>query len=474
MAEQVTPWQSVAEDVLAAVAVDQKAFERVAYEYGVLRNHFPPGPWRKTYHAVSGLWQSDDVVTITAIHDWLNGDVSLEWLSGHVYAQDGVALGGDVLRTHAIRLKRRAAQEHQLIALRNGAQALERAQTDDERDEVVGRVISALDAEVNDTVQDATAEAVGARFAALMESEPEHILPTGITWLDNNTGGMQRRQIWWIAAAYKMRKSTLMRNMVIGALRNGAQVTVGIREGYQAQFAAQVIVMLAVEWLLREGLYSQRDKHGRPLNLITAAQLLTLHNRYKSVLDKRQVAAITHGIREFRSWDRNLRIYDSQEANGGLSDLHSIQTMVNRDVTLYGTDVVFLDYLQLFDAGRSSIFENVSYLSQQLQQLAAKKNVAMVVLAQLNEESVKGHNSSHSPGVKGGGDPAATADFLFQTGYPLDEVGNHDTTQLRIAIKLARHGESGKSENFPLHEASGLILPHDSTPAPDFGGGFGA
>jgi len=456
--QQPTPWQIAADEILACVLRDIQLWADVRFEYGVRPEHFPPGQWRDTFTAVDELHTHDKAVHITTVIDRCDGRVSSEWLSARMVAYSE-AMRGERLRANSEIVRGRSEAYANMLALSSGIEALKTAEDDTARRHVVGDVISKLNRHTGDTIQNATAAGVAARFEAMMNTEPEPLLSTGIEWLDNNTGGFQRRQIWWVAAAYKKRKSTLLRNMAIGALRKGASITIAAREGTQNLLAAQMVAMVAVEWLLARGLYAENDARGIPLNQISAAQLHRLKKRYRTVLHKHQVEAIDAGIKEFRLWGEKLRIYDPSQRNGGLSDFASFQMIVYRDLQKYGIDIAFADYFQLFGAGRKTLYEDTAFMARQSQQMAADHDFALVMLAQLNEESVKGNNESHSPGVKGGGDPAATADLLLSTDYPKDASGDPVCDQLRVKIRLARHGEAGKWQDFPIHPATGLILP---------------
>lgn len=469
---QPTPWQLSADEVLAVVMRDAAEYRRARFELALMVADFPPGPWQDVFRAVDSLYFEEQPIHITAIMDRCP-TASLEWVTARWALFNGAALTGPTLDSNVSILKARSRAFAQLNAMSAAIADLRKADSDDDRAAVIGRVITQLSSEFTDTFADATALGAGERFEAYMQGEPEPVITTGLRWLDNNTGGLQRGQNWWIASAYKMRKSTLMRNMALAAARSGAQVTIAAREGSQQLLNAQFVAMLAVEYLIKQGHYNERDAHGIPLNAISATLLLRLKRRFRTQLDPRQVAAVDYGIQEFKRLGKRLRIYDSTPENGALSDLASVQTVVLRDREMYGLDVLFVDYLQLLDGNRSSIYENVSHAAQQLQHMAQRHNMAAVVLAQLNEEAVRGNNNSHSPGVKGGGDPAAAADFLFQTGYPMDAEGNAMKDMLRVQIKLARHGAYGQAESFPMHEASGLLMVGAAQPAPappDLGG----
>jgi archaellum biogenesis ATPase FlaH len=459
MSEQnPTPWEISADEVLAVLLRNDKAYQQACYEWSLKAFHMPPGPRRFTMHAINALRRANEPVHIAALVDRSDGQVTPGWLAERVAAYSEAMLG-ERFKSNVEICRSRAKAYQDVTNMQYAIDELKKAGDEDERRRIVGEVISNLGTEADTSIEDSTATATAARFLDMLDAPPLPTLTTGVTWLDNNTGGLMRKQIWWIAAAYKKRKSTLMRNMAIGLLRKGASVTIAAREGSQELVTAQIIAMLAVEQLHREGVHDARDSRGVPLDMISATLLMKLRNTYKRVMDKRQVQAISIAVREYMSWGNRLRIYDTTEEHGGLSDFQSLETVIERDIQMYGVDVVFVDYFQLFTAGHSTMYDNASHMARQAQQIAAEKNIAMVMLAQLNEESVKGSNDNYSPGVKGGGDPAATADFLLTTDYPKNSDGDSVFTRLRIMIKLARHGEAQKFTEVPIHPASGLILP---------------
>lgn len=458
MATQPTPWQLSADEVLAVLLRDGELYDRARYDWVVKVDHFPPGPHRDLFGAVAQLRDAGEEVHIAAVVDRCDGRVTAEWVSERMIAYSA-AMRGERFRSNVEIIKSRALSYANVTSMSAGIEAIKRAESEDDRRKAVSMVITELGTELINGVQEATADAAGARFEALLETPPPPAIKTGIQWVDNNTGGMQPEQIWWIAAAYKKRKSSLMRNWIIGNLENDATVTVAVREGTQQLVIAQLVAMLAVRWLHNRGLYAVHDRNGIPLHHLSAIQLLRLRNRYKTMLHPNQVEAVTYGIDTYKSWGKRIRIYDSTVENGGLSTWASLQTVINRDRMRYGLDVCYLDYFQLFDGQQGGIYENTAYMAQQAQYEAANKHFTMVVLAQLNEESVKASGTNYSPGVKGGGDPAATADFLFRTGYPEGGDGEPQLDRLKIELKLARHSQAGIWTDEPLSPSTGLLLP---------------
>lgn len=453
-----TGWQLVADEVLAAMIQSREAYETIRFDKAVTRRHFPPGPWANAFQAIDSLYLTDRPVHITTAHietQRQGHEVALEWLSERWVLAHKAVLGA-VLLDNIEQLKSFASRHHDITVVSEAAAALRRAETPEQHAAIVSDVVASLSASGRVDVGDVSATAASETLVGILDEQPAKTITTGIPWLDAQTGGIQPGHMWWIAAAYKRRKSTLARNMLLAACEAGASVTVGLLEGSQIELTAQLVAMLAVQWLHQNGHWEKRDTNGAPVHAITAPLLLSLRNRYKQVLHPLAVQAIGEGVKQFKAFGSRLRIYDRRAETGGLGTLASIEAMVRRDAIRHNADLCFIDYLQLIEAGRSSEYENVSLIARSLQRLAGETRVSMVVLAQLNEDTIRGPEG-YSPGIKGGGDPAATADILLMTGYPKGESGAEDKHRLYIKVKLSRHGESGCSETFPLHPETGWL-----------------
>lgn len=450
-----SPYELAADDVIAVLLNEETALDKSVYEMGLLAAHMPTPQHKIAMEVITKLRQEKKVVHDTVIMDMASGAVGLEWISQR-WALYDITRSGSVFEANV-----RLVREH---GIRNGIQRVLNtgiAQLADGKkptELLIAQLMDILSTVHMDTsIKGETAAEIGKEFMHLMSTEPSAQLSTGFTWLDNIAGGFDRKHLWWIAGAYKGRKSTLMLNLILNALMQGAEVGVLSREMPRVRVAAQMISMLAVAWLLRESLYTANDSNGIPLSSISANILQRVRVGYRK-WDKRKVAAVDYGISEWTKFDKRLRIYDSMDGSGSLSDWSSVQRVVKRDKAMYGLDLLFVDYMQLFDAPGKSEHEQTAYLAKNFQRLTMKEDITTVVVAQKNEESIRNGQKSYSPGIKGGGDAAATADYMLVTSYKQGD--DADETELNVKMQLSRHGTGGADVNnmFSIHPASGLFL----------------
>ncbi len=292
-------------------------------------------------------------------------------------------------------------------------------QSKTERDPGIGEVTKRLDGEI-----------------AMLEGRNGLIgFDTGWLWMNDKTGGMCPSHVWVVSAPYKGRKTTLARNLVISACRAHASVDVFALEGDQGSTAAGLLAMLATEKL---------RTWGCPEEMILSETWVRRGNRTSAQRD-----ALSDARKELDAW--NLRVYDGRDR---ISSADKIAYKVKRDRFMFGLNVFVVDYMQLLGEGR--LFERLESSTHTLQRLIIEEGTTGILLAQLNEATIwtmkDDDDSNYSPGVKGGGDPAAAADFLIRTKY---DSTNPD--ELTVQLKLARHAQPGKMR-YEINRQSGRIL----------------
>lgn len=449
----VTPHELAADDVITVMMHESAAIDRATFELGLRPVYWPSNQHRAVYDALLSLRKANEPIHDTTVLAKCNGAVDLTWYTQRYCLYDVTRTGATfdsnvkLIVDYGTR-----AGIRQLLSIAD--KQLADGKT---AQSVIYNLIETLSTiHADKGIKHETAKDHGLDFRAFMDAEPIPRRSTGLDWLDELSGGFDPGHIWWIAGAYKGRKSTLMLNLVLNQLMEGGSVCILSREMQRRRVNAQLVSMLAVGYLLQNNLYNAKDKWSNPLNWISATGLIQAQKNYRR-WDDRKVAAVDYGIAQYTRFANRLRIYDTGDGSGSLSDLASAYNVIKRDKALYGVDLVCADYLQLFDAPGKSFFDKTSRLAQTFQQVAQRENVTVMVVAQKNEESIKGEES-YSPGIKGGGDPAQTADYLLVTGYK--QTDSADENHVDVNMRLSRHGRGGRGEkhSFNIHPASGLLL----------------
>jgi replicative DNA helicase len=207
-------------------------------------------------------------------------------------------------------------------------------------------------------------------LAVKAKDEPGGVvgLRTGLTALDEITGGLRRGQYILIGARPSMGKTTLGLSIAAGAARHGARVLFGSREMTALAIGAQIVAGLspvqrdgATRGRVREhdgaGRFTYRPISPPEIDLMTAAQ--------------RAMASQHLLIDECRA-----------------GTIAAVRARARREKRRRGLDLIVLDYLGLFRVPELARSDNrvleVSRLSEQIKALARDLGVPVIVLSQLN------------------------------------------------------------------------------------------
>lgn len=451
MKQSPSAHELAADDVLSVLLNEAEAW-LAALEVGLKPGHMPTTAHRTLYQAILEIRRTGEPAHDTVLLERSKDAFDLSWLHQRMVLYDETR-AGDVFRANLGLVKKagKAAGIERLLSITQ-AQLRSGEKDADTASQQLVALLTALDSD--ESLRDITAEDQAKSIRLLLDAPPPVRRLTGLAWLDALTGGFEPGHLWWIGGAYKGRKSTLMMNLALNAVIDGANVTILSREMPRKWLAAALISMLAVGWLHSQGKYNPDEK-------LSASILRQTGNKYRKDWKQEKITALDWAVDRYGKFEKRLRTYDSSEDGGGLSDVESIKRLVRRDKHLYGLDIVFVDYFQLFGAaeqGGKGYFEKMAFVATELQSLAQREKVTMVIVAQKNEESIKSGSGSYSPGIKGGGDAAQTADYLLTTHYKQEE-GQTDT-ELLVKMVLSRWGAGGKGieQTLAIHPASGLLL----------------
>lgn len=444
-----------ADDVLAVILRDRSAYEVAVFEHGMMAAFMPTRTHQVVYRAVCELYDTGLSVHDTAILDRCEKQVTVEWLAQRFALYDATRTG-KVFAENIHLLRKHSERRETVGELQRTIQRVQQG----EDEQAINELMTFLAGAGHKPVTAETAGEHGRMFRDFMDSDPVTAPQTGLPWLDGLTGGFEPGHLWWVAGPYKSRKTTFMLNMALSAMLTNPHVNAAIlsREMPKQRINAQLVAMMAVGHLKQQGQYQLADDYGHALHWISATSLIQSKKRYRQ-WHPLKATAVDVAIDAYWKLDRRLRVYDTTPDGGGLDDVASLQRMINRDIAMYGGSLFFIDYLQLFRAPGAQLYDRVSYTAQMLQSIAQSKQVTLVIVAQQNEATIQDGGDSYSPGIKGGGDPAQTADYLLTTKYKQDE-DNADDNFVTVNMKLSRHGQGGSKvkTDMPIHPNSGLLL----------------
>jgi hypothetical protein len=425
-------WQDLSERILSSILTDHCAYFPVANIVTGDIGLWPPEA-RPIWATIVQCVEADTLPTLQALKLRLNGDTPPEYLdylhqkwsdednAKIVYHAEEMKQCGVVAKLRAV--GRELAEIEDISAI---PEAVGKA------DVGLSSVASIQANRESDakSVSDAAWEQVDRFEGAGM--------PTGLEWFDRLAGGIWPGFNYWVVANYKSGKSTLIRNIILTLAYAGHQVDMLCAEGSRELFALDCTAMIATGLLLDRGVLT---------NKLRLSGLFILRvwggNHREAILTKDEYECIIQAREIFEALP--IRIHDSLD---GIRDRTTIRHIVKKSKLNHGSKVFILDYSQL--VGKENIYERQSAVALLAQDLAVTEKVAMIMLSQRNESSVRG-GSGHSSGAKGGGDADAAADFTLIPS--IDEDGNY-----KVLLKHSRHTAAGMSEIHHTNPSSGLII----------------
>lgn len=467
MTQQPSTWELAADDVLSVVMAEQDLYKTARFNQGLRPAHLPD-KHNIALRIIYDLYDAGEPIHDTTILARANGQLDLAWVSQRIALYDKTRTG-DVFGANVRLAIEEGTKQATTKLLAIAAQQIAAGQNREQTLENLYSVLTGVS--TGRRIVNESASQHGQLYRQRLNQPQKVIKSTGFSWLDGLTGGIQPAHLWWIVAAYKQRKTTFMLNMLLAQAVYGERPALLSGEMIQEQVYWQLIAMLAIANLAKRGLYEETYKtaDGKviPLNWLSGVSLHNAQDSYKR-WHPEKVKAINWALDFYESL--NIRIYDSTDGLGGLTDLDSIRRVVGFDRARHGGRVYCGDYIQLFEASGVSMVDKEAAKARAIQNMTRKEGITMIWAAQRNEEAVKGNNESYSPGVSGGGAVPQTADFMLVTQYKQHKEQSEN--DLLVNMKLSRHGPCGDAikETFQIHPGSGLLLYQDWLNKIDLGG----
>lgn len=209
-------------------------------------------------------------------------------------------------------------------------------------------------------------------------------IPTGYTYFDDFSGGIQRGDLMIIAGETSSGKTTLALNILRNTSIHGTRSAIYSYEMTSFQIAARMVA------------------HD---------QKISSKDIIRGMIPSNSIKLITSRVTRLV----NSQTYIVKPSGTGFAKL--VQD-ISRMVKLYGLDLIVIDYLQLISNSKKglSTADMIAEMSNRLKSLAVELNVAIILLSQLARDK-------HQPRptlsrLKGSGDIENAADIVLFTYLP--------------------------------------------------------
>lgn len=441
-----TFYEKAADDLIALMIHSADVCGRLEYEFEVQAGYMPTMVHFQAYIAIQTLRKMDKRGSLNdnAVVEMAGAVVTHEWFNMR-YAEgvknnslDSVLLAHLADNARIVRENGKAKVLYEKLIME--ANLLQAGQSFD--DTLLKSMNALAMAGTNQSIGDEHAIEHGAAIEEMLNNPPQPSFPTGINAIDNLTGGVGFNRLSSLVSAYKMRKTTTALNIILGVLMTNpdARAAFYSAEMNQTQVALNMIAMLSVAWLYKQGMMSPEN------GMISGDFLLQVGNGYKR-WKKERAQAVNAGIQAYKALGNRLQIYD--KGVGGLQTMADAERLFKRNVALFGGDFHVFDYFGLLGISGASLFEQSAERTSRFLEMSKSKSI--LVLAQKNEANVE-REDGHSAGAKGGNDLPAASSYVWTTRYKALETPQ----TLTLELKHSRFSEVRKMD-LDIHPASGLL-----------------
>lgn len=304
---------------------------------------------------------------------------------------------------------------------------------------------------------------------------------TNNLWLDYQlSGGLRRGRHIAIGAPEKQRKSSWMRNIVLGVLQDYNQGTWTPRKNVHVcllNFENDRNIT-ALEFVCMQSAINLFDKDphmansnfkNKPLHYAYDAERIQTaisEDRFHEYFDK-------YGMRTFLQAEKqvsnlNLAIYDKTREGGHLRDLDDLWRIARTYRALYTkkSDLVIyvVDHMHLVKAkGINDKNARASAVAMSIQDIPDDLDATLITLAQFNRSSKyngqNGENEIDVMGTSGASELEQDVQNYMDTQYNSAET----PSKLTVRMRRSRRGQMGLNvkKDFAIHPPTGAIVDFD-------------
>ena len=402
--------------VLGAVFVDNHAITAALEMITV--DDFYREAHRKIFRSMQGLHETKSPIDFVTMSTALRNHGELEEIGGAAYLLTLVDFVPTSAHTasYARIIKEKAVARKTLTVGRNMQSRIQDGQPAAEAIDEARRTLDALSNEA-DAISGVNADDLidfnerHRQYIRFIKRIDEFRFITGFPRLDKELRGVAPGEVMTIAAYSGTFKSALLQHLLLRSARD---------TGLHSLFFS--LEMPAVKLFEREAAM-QSGVNG-----------YTIEHRWKN--EPVSAEEIHRQCREAGS--QRLIICERPRLT-----IEQIARYIDATRRKYGEiGAVGIDYLGLMAAPGKTLFERTAYLCPELKNLAKAKSVPLIVLSQVNRDSVRNNAEIESHSAKGGGDVEASADFM---------LGLYQDKQHQLVLKILKNRNGPAGEAFAVN-----------------------
>lgn len=230
---------------------------------------------------------------------------------------------------------------------------------------------------------------------------------TGFPILDENIGGLYRKHVFLVGAYTGTGKTFFALQTALNMLKQGKNVAI-----FSMEMDTQTMFLRMVS------------------NIANLGTLKIL----QGALTDTEKARLKKGVRWMRQYKGNLHMFDN------IRSLDEIRLKVRKLKKTCDLDLVIVDYIQSLQSKYDDIYNKMSNISSEAQDMAMDLDVCMMLMSQVDQGSADWDGKGERLGFKGAGDIGAIADVAL---WITRDKKSDDDSLRKVYIRKARHARRG-------------------------------
>ena len=413
------------EAVLGAIIVESQIFESV--KPILTAESFYKDSHQKIYMVICELFDKHQPIDMLTVSELLSNKDLLEETGGHYYISQlttKVASG-----IHTVEHAKIIAEKFMRRELIRICYETERTMFDEETDFM--SEINHLDSKIKEVVSFTRKDEKHIRQAVdemveysikLNDNTAPKGIPTGFTYFDEFSGGIQRGDLLIIGGEPSNGKTTLALNMVRNSSKRGTKCGIFSFEMTAFQLAARMVA------------------HD---------QKIISKDIIRGKLTSKELVAISNNVS--RLTDSEIYIIKPNSTN-----FNKLTHDISRMVKLYDLDFVVIDYLQLINNSLKGLSkaDSTAEMANKLKSFTVELNIATALLSQLARDRSNPRPSMTR--LKNSGDIEAAADIImlpylpFKYGKTVENVNGESVEIGHNGIVIVDKGRNIGTTEFTL------------------------
>jgi hypothetical protein len=469
--KQPSAYELSAREVLAScINADKDTIAYIIHGTDLKINDLPKGQYRTAFGLLLNDFEAGLTPSPTSLYGGSNKELNLEWLRGledQSVKTDKAINAAQKCKGYAVRASTQTVLNDSLV---------QNLDMKNNPTEIRNDAIRDLSKVGDSTVKNNNMPLIWKEIMDARGQGQQIPYSTNIHWLDHILkGGLRRGRHIAIGAPEKMRKSTWMRNVVLGVLqdyengvstpRDNVHVVVLNFENDRHITMIEFLCMVTMQLMWDDPAIANGLYNGKPRHLLLDPELIQTKIDDSTIMEYfDKITAKLFGEARGILGRTNLVVYDKTRDGGHLRTLDDVWRIARTYRALYTKPedfvVYVIDHLHLVDVPNvRDKNDKVDAVARSIKDIPDDLNAMLITLAQFNRQAKWNKHAKDEIDVMGtSGSSALEQDVQNYMDTQYDGVESPDKLTVRMRRSRRSGGGLDMKQDFLIHPQTGAVL----------------